>query len=141
MAFGAQGKRAGPLRYLIYLSDLKSAPMAPSARATSGYIDDGFLFIRGRADDVIVLDNGKKVIVRPTEEYLKADPRRAWCCAPLQPSLVAVVSPASDPADAEAIKARVASRESRKRTSGSAGTSRSAAWWPPATGSAWPMAC
>jgi hypothetical protein len=73
MAFGAQGKPAGPLRYLIYLSDLKSAPMAPSARATSGYIDDGFLFIRGRADDVIVLDNGKKVIVRPTEEYLKAD--------------------------------------------------------------------
>lgn len=34
MAFGAQGKRAGPLRNHIYLSDLKSALMA-SARATS----------------------------------------------------------------------------------------------------------
>ncbi len=45
-----------------------------------GYLDeDGFLFIRGRADDVIVLDNGKKVIVRPLEEYLKASPAIEEC--------------------------------------------------------------
>jgi long-chain acyl-CoA synthetase len=77
-----------------------------------GYIDDdGFLFIRGRADDVIVLDNGKKVIVRPLEEYLKASPAIEECVVlcPTQTSLVAVVSPAADPADEQAITARVAS--------------------------------
>jgi long-subunit acyl-CoA synthetase (AMP-forming) len=76
-----------------------------------GYIDDdGFLFIRGRADDVIVLDNGKKVIVRPLEEYLKADPAIEECVVfcPRQTDLVAVVSPATDPPDAEAIRARLA---------------------------------
>jgi long-subunit acyl-CoA synthetase (AMP-forming) len=76
-----------------------------------GYIDDdGFLFIRGRADDVIVLDNGKKVIVRPLEEYLKADPAIEECVVfcPRQTDLVAVVSPATDPPDAEAISARLA---------------------------------
>jgi long-chain acyl-CoA synthetase len=76
-----------------------------------GYIDDdGFLFIRGRADDVIVLDNGKKVIVRPLEEYLKADPAIEECVVfcPLQTDLVAVVSPAADPPDHEAINSRLA---------------------------------
>jgi long-subunit acyl-CoA synthetase (AMP-forming) len=76
-----------------------------------GYIDDdGFLFIRGRADDVIVLDNGKKVIVRPLEEYLKASPAIDECVVlcPTQTSLVAVVSPSSEPADEAAITARVA---------------------------------
>jgi long-chain acyl-CoA synthetase len=76
-----------------------------------GYIDeDGFLFIRGRADDVIVLDNGKKVIVRPLEEYLKASPAIEECVVlcPTQTSLVAVVSPSGEPADEAAITARVA---------------------------------
>lgn len=76
-----------------------------------GYIDeDGFLFIKGRADDVIVLDNGKKVIVRPIEEYLKASKAiaEAVIFCPTQTHLVAVVSPAGDPADAEAIWARLA---------------------------------
>jgi long-subunit acyl-CoA synthetase (AMP-forming) len=76
-----------------------------------GYIDDdGFLFIRGRADDVIVLDNGKKVIVRPLEEFLKASPAIEECVifCPTQTHLVAVVSPATDPADAGAIAARLA---------------------------------
>jgi long-chain acyl-CoA synthetase len=76
-----------------------------------GYIDeDGFLFIRGRADDVIVLDNGKKVIVRPLEEYLKASPAIEECvvACPTQTHLVAVVSPAADPPDTEAISARLA---------------------------------
>jgi long-chain acyl-CoA synthetase len=77
-----------------------------------GYIDDdGFLFIRGRADDVIVLDNGKKVIVRPLEDYLKASPAIEECAVfcPTQTHLVAVVSPASQPPDTEAITARLAS--------------------------------
>jgi long-chain acyl-CoA synthetase len=76
-----------------------------------GYIDDdGFLFIRGRADDVIVLDNGKKVIVRPLEEYLKASPAIDECVVlcPAQTHLVAVVSPAGDPPDSAAITARLA---------------------------------
>jgi long-subunit acyl-CoA synthetase (AMP-forming) len=76
-----------------------------------GYLDeDGFLFVRGRADDVIVLDNGKKVVVRPIEEHMKADPAIADCVlfCPGQTELVAVVSPASVPADREAIAARLA---------------------------------
>jgi long-chain acyl-CoA synthetase len=77
-----------------------------------GYFDeDGFLYIRGRADDVIVLDNGKKVIVRPLEEYLKASPAVDDCVVlcPTQTHLVAVVSPASDPPDEAVIAERVAS--------------------------------
>ncbi len=76
-----------------------------------GYLDDdGFLFIQGRADDVIVLDNGKKIIVRPIEEYLKASPAIEECVVlcPAQTYLVAVVSPASQPPDADAITARLA---------------------------------
>ena len=76
-----------------------------------GYLDeDGFLFIRGRADDVIVLDNGKKIIVRPLEEYLKASPAIEECVVlcPAQTRLVAVVSPAAEPADTGAITARLA---------------------------------
>ncbi|HET9894394.1 MAG TPA: AMP-binding protein [Streptosporangiaceae bacterium] len=76
-----------------------------------GYLDeDGFLYIRGRADDVIVLDNGKKVIVRPLEEFLKASPAIEDCVVlcPTQTHLVAVVSAASDQADTGAIRARLA---------------------------------
>ncbi|MCF2528819.1 AMP-binding protein [Yinghuangia soli] len=76
-----------------------------------GYLDDdGFLFIRGRADDVIVLDNGKKVVVRPIEELMKADPAIAECVlfCPGQTDLVAVVSPAAEAADLGAVAARLA---------------------------------
>ncbi len=76
-----------------------------------GYLDeDGYLFILGRADDVIVLDNGKKVIVRPIEERLRASPEIEQCVVfcPTQTHLVAVVSPARQPADAEAIAAHLA---------------------------------
>jgi len=76
-----------------------------------GYIDeDGFLFIRGRADDVIVLDNGKKIIVRPMEERMKASPAIEECVlfCPTQTHLVAVVSPARQPADTAAIAEHLA---------------------------------
>jgi long-subunit acyl-CoA synthetase (AMP-forming) len=76
-----------------------------------GYLDDdGFLFILGRADDVIVLDNGKKVIVRPIEEQLRASAAIEECVVfcPTQTHLVAVVSPSSEPADEAAIAAHVA---------------------------------
>ncbi len=76
-----------------------------------GYLDaDGFLFISGRADDVIVLDNGKKIIVAPLEEYFRASPAIEECVVfcPAQTQLVAVVSPSGDPADEAAIAARLA---------------------------------
>lgn len=76
-----------------------------------GHLDeDGFLYVHGRADDVIVLDNGKKVIVRPIEELMRADPAIAECVlfSPAQTDLVAVVSPAALPADHRAIAARLA---------------------------------
>ncbi|EFL20135.1 AMP-binding protein [Streptomyces sp. C] len=76
-----------------------------------GHLDeDGFLYVHGRADDVIVLDNGKKVIVRPIEELMRADPAIAECVlfSPTQTDLVAVVSPAAQPADHRAIAARLA---------------------------------
>ncbi|RKS97102.1 long-subunit acyl-CoA synthetase (AMP-forming) [Streptomyces sp. 3211.6] len=76
-----------------------------------GHLDeDGYLFVHGRADDVIVLDNGKKVIVRPIEELMRADPAIAECVlfSPTQTDLVAVVSPATAPADHRAIAARLA---------------------------------
>ncbi len=75
-----------------------------------GYLDeDGFLFIRGRADDVIVLDNGRKIIVRPLEEYLRASQaiEEAVIFCPTQTHLIAVVSAASDPPDERAIRQRL----------------------------------
>ncbi|PXX69265.1 long-subunit acyl-CoA synthetase (AMP-forming) [Nocardia tenerifensis] len=76
-----------------------------------GYLDDdGFLYIRGRADDVIVLANGKKVIVRPIEERMAASPAIEHCVifCPTQNSLVAVVSPTGEPADEKAIAEHLA---------------------------------
>jgi long-subunit acyl-CoA synthetase (AMP-forming) len=76
-----------------------------------GYLDeDGFLFIRGRADDVVVLDNGKNILVRPVEEFLKDSPAIEECvvACPGQSRLTVVVSPASEPPDNAAIAARVA---------------------------------
>lgn len=76
-----------------------------------GYLDkDGFLYIRGRADDVIVLDNGKKVVVRPIEERMRASAAIEECVlfCPTQTHLVAVVSPAAEPADEAAIAEHLA---------------------------------
>ena len=76
-----------------------------------GYLDDdGFLFIQGRADDVVVLDNGKNILVRPLEEFLRGSPAIEECvvACPRQSRLAAVISPASDPPDTEAITDQVA---------------------------------
>jgi long-chain acyl-CoA synthetase len=76
-----------------------------------GYLDeDGFLFVLGRADDVIVLENGRKVIVRPIEEQMRASPAIEECVVfcPRQTYLVAVVSPAGEPADEAAIAEQLA---------------------------------
>jgi long-subunit acyl-CoA synthetase (AMP-forming) len=76
-----------------------------------GHLDeDGFLFIRGRADDAIVLENGKKILVRPIEEQLKSGPAIEECVifCPAQTDLVAVVSAADQPADETAIAAQLA---------------------------------
>lgn len=76
-----------------------------------GYLDqDGFLYIQGRADDTIVLDNGRKIIVRPIEERLRASPAIEECVVfcPDQTRLVAVVSPAAGPVDEAAVAEHVA---------------------------------
>lgn len=80
-----------------------------------GYLDeDGFLYIRGRADDMIALENGRNVFVRPMEEFLTASPAIDECVVLPQDrtALAAVVSPADDPPDSDAINARVAEANS-----------------------------
>ncbi|MEU1519808.1 AMP-binding protein [Streptomyces sp. NPDC005811] len=76
-----------------------------------GHLDeDGFLFVHGRADDVIVLDNGRKIVVRPIEEQVRSSGGAIGECVlycPGQTELVAVVSPAALPADHEAIAAQL----------------------------------
>jgi long-subunit acyl-CoA synthetase (AMP-forming)/predicted choloylglycine hydrolase len=70
-----------------------------------GYLDaDGYLYVTGRADDVIALDNGKNVQIRPIEEEVKACAVIAECVlfGAGRPYLVAVIS-ATDPPDASAI--------------------------------------
>lgn len=62
-----------------------------------GYIDDdGFLFILGRADEVIVRANGRNVVVRPIEERIMGCQAIAECVlfCPDGDRIVGVVSPA-----------------------------------------------
>ncbi|MFE5209770.1 AMP-binding protein [Streptomyces sp. NPDC056600] len=67
--------------------------------------EDGFLYILGRSDDVIVLDNAKKIIVRPIETRFRDTGAVAECVVycPTQAGLVAVVSPHPGPVDTAAI--------------------------------------
>ena len=73
--------------------------------------EDGFLYILGRADDVIVLDNGKKIIVGPVETRFRDTGAVTECVlyCPGQTGLVAVVSPHPGPVDAAAIAQALAS--------------------------------
>ncbi|WP_352300705.1 AMP-binding protein [Kineosporia sp. NBRC 101731] len=72
--------------------------------------DDGFLYILGRADDVLVLGNGKKIIVRPVETRFR-DTGAVSDCVLYHPSsagLVAVVSPLPGPVDTGAVSVALA---------------------------------
>jgi long-subunit acyl-CoA synthetase (AMP-forming) len=76
-----------------------------------GHLDeDGFLFLHGRADDVIVLGNGRKVVVGPIEEFMKRNSAVAQCVlfCPNESHIVAVVSAARQPPDVEAIHRQAA---------------------------------
>jgi long-subunit acyl-CoA synthetase (AMP-forming) len=71
---------------------------------------DGFLWIEGRADDAIVLENGRKILVRPLEEQLRNCPDIEECvlfCVN-QTALVAVVAPAGAAPDEAAIRRQLA---------------------------------
>nr|APD72118.1 non-ribosomal peptide synthetase 2 [Streptomyces sp.] len=79
-----------------------------------GHFDeDGFLYVHGRADDVIVQDNGRKIVVRPIEEHMRTSPAIEECvvfCLE-QTHLIAVVSPAGNtvgPAEEKAIAEQLA---------------------------------
>jgi long-chain acyl-CoA synthetase len=72
-----------------------------------GYLDeDGYLYIRGRVDEIIVLGNGRNVLVPPLEERIKAHPAVRECIlvGMGEPFLTALVSPVNSPADAESIR-------------------------------------
>jgi long-subunit acyl-CoA synthetase (AMP-forming) len=84
-----------------------------------GYFDeDGFLYIIGRADDVIVLGNGKNLITRPIEEHVKLSAAVSECVLYSlgRTHLAAVVSPSAGPAgsaDEAAIAEQVARANAR----------------------------
>ena len=71
--------------------------------------DDGYLYILGRADDVVVLGNGKNVHTRKLEEKLKDHAAIDECVlfGAGRPFLVAVISPALVPADEASIFAHI----------------------------------
>jgi len=63
-----------------------------------GYFDDdGYLYILGRADDIITLSSGRNVLVRPLEERLREHPDVHECVlyGTGRPFLTAIVSPAT----------------------------------------------
>jgi long-chain acyl-CoA synthetase len=72
--------------------------------------DDGFLYIKGRADDVIALGNGKNVFARPIEDLAARSPHIEYCVlfGAGQPHLVAVISPTNDASDGEFIVQHIA---------------------------------
>ncbi|MEU6461258.1 AMP-binding protein [Streptomyces sp. NPDC046976] len=76
-----------------------------------GHLDaDGFLYITGRADDVVSLGNGRNIRVRPVEDRMRQSPAIAECVLFAHGGeLVAVVSPADVPPDRTAIAARLKS--------------------------------
>lgn len=73
--------------------------------------DDGYLYILGRADDLIVLANGKNVHVRKIEERIKQHRGVGECVlyGSGKPHLTAVISPAEPSANSGPIMAHVGS--------------------------------
>ncbi|WGS47614.1 AMP-binding protein (plasmid) [Burkholderia sp. JSH-S8] len=86
----------------------------PSGEVRTGdlarFDDDGFLYILGRADDLIVLANGKNVHTRKLEEQVKTHVGVEECVlyGAGRQYLVAVISPQDAGADHAAIHAHVA---------------------------------
>lgn len=72
--------------------------------------DDGYLYLRGRADDVIAMGNGKNVFTRPIEELATRSAAIEHCVVfgAGRPHLVAVISSAAGEVDRAAIAAHVA---------------------------------
>ncbi|MGW2662886.1 AMP-binding protein [Nocardia tengchongensis] len=76
-----------------------------------GYLDDdGYLYILGRADDTIVLDNGRKIVVRAIEERFTGAGTAVTTCvvfARAHTELVAVVAADGMPVDRTALVAQL----------------------------------
>jgi long-subunit acyl-CoA synthetase (AMP-forming) len=75
-----------------------------------GYIDeDGYLYIQGRVDDLIVLSTGRNVGVGPLEERIKLHPDIQECVlyGNGMPFVTALVSPASVGVDKESIETHI----------------------------------
>ncbi|WP_405164114.1 AMP-binding protein [Nocardia sp. NBC_01499] len=76
-----------------------------------GYLDeDGFLYLRGRIDDVFSLTTGRSVFVSTVEERLRAHPEIHECAlyGKDRSYLTVIVSPASPDPDHEALRQFVA---------------------------------
>lgn len=71
--------------------------------------EDGYLYILGRADDVLVLANGRNVSTRKIEERIKEHQEISECVlyGSGKAYLIALVSPAKLPADVESITRHV----------------------------------
>ncbi|MFC7986854.1 AMP-binding protein [Streptomyces sp. NPDC057336] len=92
------------------VSERVFAPDATVRTGDVGHLDaDGFLYITGRADDVVALDNGRNVAVRPIEDRMRQSPAIAECLvfSPGGGELVAVVSPAGAGPDEAAVAAHL----------------------------------
>lgn len=92
------------------VSEQVFAPDGAVRTGDVGYLDeDGFLFITGRADDVIALKNGRNIAVRPIEDRMRLSPAIEECVVfgAGGTELVAVVSAADDVPDEAAIAAQV----------------------------------
>lgn len=85
LALDAEGgllvKRRCPVNtaYLFAAPGVSERVFGPGGTVRTGDLawidDDGYLYILGRADDVVVLESGRNVAVRAIEEAIERDPR------------------------------------------------------------------